>query len=73
MKVEDRNFNLLHENIKILQNKLSQKMKSSNLLWKFNRQYLILYQQEEMTKLSQINNNNIDNNNSNNNNNLNNC
>ena len=54
------------------------RMKLSNLLWKFNRQCFILYQQEEMTKLSQINSNNIinnynSNNNNNNNNKLKNC
>ena len=74
MKVQD----LLHENIKILQNELSQKNEIIKFLWKFNRQCLINYQQEEMTKLSQINNNNNNiisnnNNNNNNNNNLNNC
>ena len=75
MEVQNRNVNLLNENIKILQNELAKKktkkkMKSSNLLWtvfdslSFTRQCSILYQQEEMAKLSQINNNN---------NNLNNC
>ena len=60
MKVQDRSVDLLHENIKILQNKLAQKNKI------INRQCLIRFQQEEITKLSQINNNN-------NNKNLNNC
>ena len=46
MKVQNRNVDLLHKNIKILQNELAKRMKSSNLLWKYNRQCLILYQLE---------------------------
>ena len=49
MKVQDKNVDLLHENIKILQINYPTKRKSSNLLWKFNRQCWndqISYQQQ---------------------------
>ena len=49
MKVQNTNVDLLNENIKIFKMNYPKRMKSSNLLWKFNRQCLVLYQQEEMT------------------------
>ena len=72
MKVQDRNVDLLHENIKILQNELSQKNEIIKSLMEIQSTVFdTLSAGEEMTKLSQINNNNISNNN--NSNNLNNC
>ena len=45
MKVQNTNVDLLNENIKIFKMNYPKRMKSSNLLWKFNRQCLVLYHQ----------------------------
>ena len=63
MKVQYRNVDLFHENIKILQDELVQKNETSGPSWKFNTQCLILYQRQEINQLSQIYINNNDNNN----------
>ena len=67
MKIQNRNQSLIFsmKTLRFYKMNKPKRMKSSNLLWKFTRQCLILYQRGEMTKLSQIINNN--------NNNLNNC
>ena len=65
-KVQNRSVDLLHKNIKALQSELAQKnaiIKSFMEIQMIVEEVNFLYQHEEMTKLSQINNNNNNNNN----------